>query len=348
MEEIHDSEFDRSELIEYIRTLRVEEFRKMNLSSFKIAALIIFIITVGNKLLTILSDAKVKNDSVQIYILVFLLISINNVYRIGWFSINSLFRKSTTRGISIKKYSKLDKQVLLLGFVNEFIHDIGVLGGNIYLYKNISIAKEIIVPLVNSSKIISSSSILLKIAFISYFCFFTDSTILFLSKIQVLCSNYLRKHDENERDSIDIFKERSNALIEQIESQGENAEKYRRCFNYMESKIPIIQKGYCTVGRILFICSAILFLSMMYIGQEFVFQYVDMFKNCVYIFGIVPALELIALYISSKIIYSWLECFERKIFRENLRTDQIMNILNSEFINKVNTELFYYSDKQQA
>ncbi|QXM06166.1 hypothetical protein [Crassaminicella indica] len=343
MEEIHNSEFNRSELIEYIRTLRVEEFRKMNLSSFKIAALIIFIITAGNKLVTFLSDINIKNDSdkiYEIYIFVFLLISINIVYRIGWFLINSIYRQSTIKGINIKKYSELDKQVLLLGHIIECIYHIGVAWGYWYLYKNINIAKEIIVPLMDSSKFISSSYVLLKMVFVSYLFLVVDVTRILLSKIWVLYRNYLWKHkeDENEKDIIAI-------LIEKFELEENQIEKIRRRRDYFENKIPIIEKGVLMVERFLFICLAVLFLLMMYIGQEFVFQYANMIRNCVYIFGVISALELIGLYTSSKIIYSWLEYFERNIFTENLTAEQIMDILNSEFINRVNAELFYYSDK---
>lgn len=303
------NDFKRNDWIEYVRILRTIELNKMN-NSFKLSAVLIFVVTLTNKLINNYSTIRANKESVFVFILLFtvLINIITVIFRIA----NLTSRKKTVNAITRKKLSELDRQSLYMGYITELLYDFVAILANFY--------------------IVNKMNINYGLTKWPYFVFFIFNILGLLVKIVIFSMNFLLINRKTSRKARQI---EINKFMKDARLDAKKIEK-NKLFLF-----------FCKIVKIIFFIILIYPVSLSLIEifkKNIIIQEYSMFINAICLVAILGSIQVISIYIAYKIRYSWLEQFEKKIFIENLNSKSIKQILEVEYFNNVNYEIFYFSE----
>ncbi|QEK12953.1 cell wall metabolism sensor histidine kinase WalK [Crassaminicella thermophila] len=284
-----ENNFNRNQWIDFVRNLKLTQYHKLNTSTFGLAGILIFIAVTSNKL--VINFPKYQS---KIIILTLFYATIYHFLDLVVFkAFNFIFRRNTIMDIAKNKFTDLDKQCYLFGYLTEILFAGLALIANIIIFYN--------------SSTYDINSFPYKYFSIIYF-------ICFLTRLRILYNNYFKKNI---------------ALIN----------------NQVKKRIKIIFYIVYVPFFLYFPYPLYVSLSQVFIHNNLLYANYELFLYAIYILLILGSLQLIALHMSNRIKYSWLENFEKDIFINNLTSEQIKYRLKNEFLNSINIEWFYYNTK---
>lgn len=308
MENNNDTSFSRKDWIDYVRVLRNNQFNKIS-SSASAFKVTSLIVFILFATNQILDFFKVYGlNKVNLFYIMLAYSNISTILLFLFFIFNKISRLSIFN-IGHKKFNILEKKCFLYGYFIEILFDFSGFIASFYIY---------------------SSKIHLQQYPISLFPYILLSISDFqnlLYKIFIFRKNYF---------SLNF----SRKIIEPYKYDFQKIEK--------KSNIPIPILIFSYSFRILLNISFLFSCYEIYIKYHIAFENETAFISAFYIFALLFDLQLIALYISNKIKYSWLEYFERDIFLNDLNSNQIKLILNTTFFNTLNEEWIYFDKNNQC
>ncbi|MCG8540869.1 MAG: hypothetical protein MJA82_13160 [Clostridia bacterium] len=306
------NEFERNDLINFIRVRRSIELTKMN-DSFKFSAVLVFMVTLINRLIN--NYINIISISNNIFILFFAIFA--NVLRVIFRILNITSRISTSKGIAEGKLTELDRQSLFTMYIMEIIYDGIAFTANFLvvgsIYYSYSITKWLFV-----------------VFMISDFIGFCVKLILFYMKFISKNNNTPKEYQKSK---IDELIENDKISLSELD--------IIQLLNFCKKVTKVIMSlNYITI---LFVVSLQL---LEIIKQDIIIKEPTIFVDAISIIALLVSFQVISRNIAYKKRYSWLEYLEKKIFLENLDTKTIMNILETEYLNTAPFELIYYNEEK--